>query len=153
VHVPVGERYARPTPRGFPTEASIVAGAATVVGGCLAITWVFPPHATTSRLIMLALVVAGLAAVIRNGTAAVVTAGLAFPLYLGFLLDREGELHWHGEADALRLTVLVAASLVGTTVGRSLARGRSGVAGPSLVYRPAEPYDPNDLDRGIESHV
>jgi len=124
-----------------------------VVGGCLAITWVFPPHATTSRLIMLALVVGGLAAVVRNGTAAVVTAGLAFPFYLGFLLDREGELHWHGEADVLRLTVLVAASLVGTAVGRSLARGRSGGARSSLLYRAAEPDELTEVDRESESHV
>jgi hypothetical protein len=91
-------------------------GFATVVLGCLLVALVLPPHATTGRLVILSLVVAGFAAVVRNLSAALLTGALSWPFYLGFLLDQHGELTWHGPVDLVRLAVLVGAALLGTVL-------------------------------------
>lgn len=113
----------------FDIGFGVAAGLATVVVGCFVATWLYPPGADADRLLVLAVVIAGFAAVAGDALAAVVTAGLAWPFYLGFLVDRYGELHWHGPIDLLRLAVLAMASLIGTAVGDWVTSGRARRAG------------------------
>jgi hypothetical protein len=92
-------------------------GFATVVAACLLVALVLPPHATTSRLVILSVVVAGFSAIVQYLLAALVTAALGWPFYIGFLVEQHGELMWHGPVDVVRLAVLLGAALVGTVVG------------------------------------
>lgn len=115
---------------GWPTPFGIAAGFVTVIAGSLVAT-VFPEPATTQRLLVLALVIAGFSAIVRDSTAAIVTAGMAWPFYLGFLVDRYGELHWHSSVDLLRLGALRGAAVAGTAVGRW--GGRAAVPGPAVT--------------------
>src|SRR5512144_2976332 len=107
----------------------VAAGWVTVVVGCFVASWLYPPGAGADRLLVLAVFIGAFAAVVRDALAALVTAGLAWPFYLGFLVDRYGELRWHGGVDLLRLAVLVVASLIGAALGRRVPGGRSARAG------------------------
>jgi hypothetical protein len=103
-----------PHPGDCPLGFALAAGFAVSVIGCLLASLAAPPHQTTTRLVVLALVMAGSAAAIRNLRGAVLTAGMTWSLYLGFLVDQTGELHWHGIADLVRLGVLIAVALAGS---------------------------------------
>lgn len=116
----------------FDTGFGVAAGFVTVVVGCFVATWLYPPGADADRLLVLAIVITGFAAVVRDALAALVTAGLAWPFYLGFLVDRYGELHWHGRVDLLRLAVLTVASLIGAALGDWVTSGPSAQAGFAL---------------------
>lgn len=128
--LPFGPNAVRAAPPA--NEFGVAAGFVTVVVGCLAATCLYAPGADTGRLLVLTVVIAGFAAMIQDALAALVTAGLAWPFYLGFLVDRYGELRWHGSVDLLRLAALVAASLLGTALGwithGASVRPRSGSA-------------------------
>jgi hypothetical protein len=104
------ERHSPQVPLGF----ALAAGFATSVVGCLLASLAAPPRETAARLVAVALIVTGFAAAIRNLPAAVLTAGMAWSIYLGFLVGRAGELHWHGGVDALRLGTLIVAALAGS---------------------------------------
>jgi hypothetical protein len=119
-----------------PTELGIAAGFATVATACLIITWLLPPPATTARFIVLCAVLVSFGAIVRNLAAALATAGMALPFYLGFLLDRLGELHWHGQVDLARLAALLAAAAAGTVAGRLITRARPIPAVLPMLPRP-----------------
>ncbi|GAA2101221.1 hypothetical protein [Actinomadura alba] len=137
-------------PLGF----ALAAGFGTSVTGCVVAALAAPPYQTTTRLVVLALIVGGFATAIRNLPGAVLTAGMAWSMYLGFLVDQTGELRWHGGSDLLALGVVVAVALAGwgrwpitdlltarPTPGRVPGpRGRPGP--PSTVVRaPGEPAE------------
>lgn len=64
--------------------------------------------------------------------AAVVVGGLCWLFADGFLVNRFGQLSWHGSADALRLAVFLGAAVLGATAGlafRSRVRNAQGDAG------------------------
>jgi hypothetical protein len=75
---------------------------------------------TTTDLAVLALAVAALSYSVRP-LAAFVTAGLAWLMLNGFLIDHFGVLTWHGVSDITRLLALVAAAIVPIAIraGRS----------------------------------
>jgi MFS family permease len=130
---------------GWPTSFYVAAGFVTVIAASFAAT-VFPPSATADRLLMLAVIIAGFSAIVRDTLAALVTAGLAWAFYLGFLVDRYGELHWHGGIDVLRAAVLLAAALIGSSLGRTLVRrGDDGATQRSGDH-------PNGADREVKGH-
>jgi hypothetical protein len=132
-----------PIAPSWPTSFCVAAGYVTVIVACFAAT-IFPPSAGTERLLMLAVVIAGFSAIVRDTTAAVVTAGLALLFYLGFLVDRYGELRWHGGVDVERAAVLLAAALIGISVGRALVRG-------DRATRKSGDH-PNGADREVKGH-
>jgi hypothetical protein len=101
----------------YPTGVVVAIGFTVVVAGCLVAALVLPPNATTGRLIILSVDIAGFAAIAQSRAAALVTAALSWPFYLGFLVDQHGELSWHGPIDLMRLFVLVAAALGGSSCG------------------------------------
>jgi K+-sensing histidine kinase KdpD len=53
-------------------------------------------------------------------------AGLAWLVVNGFLVDRFGELSWHGPADVYRAVMLAVAGLLGLLIA-SVRRRSSGV--------------------------
>jgi hypothetical protein len=128
-------RYAADCPMGI----ALAAGFATAAAGCLLAALASPPHEPGPRLVVLALAVAGFAAAVRNLTAALLTAGIAWSMYLGFLVGHAGELRWHGGADLMPLGVLVAAALLGAA--RGLITGALS-AWPAPVPRSREELRP-----------
>ena len=97
-------------PLGF----ALAAGFAASTVGCLLASAAAPPADTGTRLAVLALVLAVSAAMVRNLLAAVLTAAIAWSFFLGFVIDGDGEVRWHGIADMDRLGVLIVAVLVGS---------------------------------------
>jgi hypothetical protein len=69
------------------------------------------------RWAILDVVVGGFAALTADGPALTAVVGLAWLVGNGFLVDRAGELSWHGWADASRLLVLIAAGVAGLLAG------------------------------------
>jgi hypothetical protein len=117
------ERSTVGRPAAYPAGVIVGIGFAAVVAGCLVAALVTPPQATTGRLVVLSSVVAGFGVAVQNASAALVTAALSWPFYLGFLVDQHGELSWHGPVDLMRLAVLLGAALAGTFLGGVRQRG------------------------------
>jgi hypothetical protein len=78
------------------------------------------------RFGIVAVAVAGFAAVADDRIAVPATIVLAWLVVNGFLVDRFGELSWHGRSDLYRAVMLVSAGALGQVVGwtRRLARQR-----------------------------
>lgn len=114
-----------PAEIGTPLGINTAVGAVVVLVCCAA-----PPHLDASgvaaRFAVLALGVAAFAAAVGDPAAGAVTAGVAFLLFDGFVVDHAGDLTWHGDADVVRLAVLVGAALTGLTAraSRDLVRRR-----------------------------
>jgi hypothetical protein len=101
---------------GCPFGIALAAGFATAVAGSLLASLASAPNEATPRLVELSLVTAGSAIVLRNVAAALLTAGIAWSIYLGFLVGHAGELQWHGGIDLLRLGTLLGAALLGSAI-------------------------------------
>jgi hypothetical protein len=71
------------------------------------------------RLTVIALAVAGFAATTLDEVALAPVAALGFAILNGFLIDRYGQLSWHGSADLGRLMLLVVAGGVGLGFGEA----------------------------------
>jgi hypothetical protein len=69
------------------------------------------------RLSVVAFALAGFAAVTQDQLALAPVALLGFGILNGFLVNRYGQLSWHGSADLWRLMVLVMAGAVGLGLG------------------------------------
>jgi hypothetical protein len=97
-----------------PLAFALAAGFAASVVGCFLASAAAAPSDTGTRLAVLALVLAVYAAAVPNLSAAVLSAGIAWSFFLGFVIDRDGEVRWHGTADLVRLGVLIVAVLAGS---------------------------------------
>ena len=97
-----------------PLAFALAAGFAASTVGCFLASAAASPNDAGTRLAVLALVLAVYAAAVPNLPAAVLTAGIAWSFFLGFVIDRDGEMHWHGTADLARLGVLIVAVLAGS---------------------------------------
>jgi hypothetical protein len=105
----------RPSATGYPTGILIGLGALTVVaGGLIAST---APGAWRFGIVVAA--VAVFAALALDLVAVPVTVVLAWLVVNGFLVDRFGELSWHGRPDIYRAGMLVVAGALGQGVGRA----------------------------------
>jgi hypothetical protein len=136
--IQVRHTAAEPRSGTCPLGIALAAGFATAAIGCLLASLASPPDEPAPRLLALALIIAAFAATVRNLTAALLTAGIAWSMYLGFLVDRAGELQWHGGVDLVRLGTLVLAALVGAA-GWLIA---GALAGSAPVPRPREELRP-----------
>ncbi|GGM80784.1 hypothetical protein ACFFX1_18620 [Dactylosporangium sucinum] len=126
----------------LPTSIGVALGAAGVVTtALLAAGWTAPPE-HTARLAALAAVVAVIGWVTSDLGAAAATAGIAWLLLNGFLINELGMVSWHGPSDALRLAVLAGAAVAGWAAARvprhvhhrrELARMRAWIDGGGLV--------------------
>ncbi len=86
-----------------------------------------PASAPGVRLGLYAAALAGFAALAVALVATALVTAIGFAVFNGFLVNRLGELSWHGAADARRLAVLTVAALGGYGVGalyRLVRRGR-----------------------------
>jgi hypothetical protein len=99
-----------------PTGVSIGAGCAAVVAAALPAALISPAHAGW-RFAVVAAVVGAFALVARDGRAVTAVAGLAWLIVNGFLVDRLGELSWHGSSDLVRLVGLALIGAIGLAVG------------------------------------
>jgi hypothetical protein len=115
----------RSSPDRLPPQAplgiSVGIGAAAVVAAAFADA-VVPHRLVSLRWLLLTLVVAGFALWAADTVATVIIAGLAFVLANGFLVNHQGELSWHGQADLWRLAVLVVAAGLGLALGYARSR-------------------------------
>src|SRR4051812_42527605 len=102
--------WAGDCPLGF----ALAAGFAASIAGCFLASAAAPSADTGTRLAVLAFVLAVYAATVRNLPAAVLTAGIAWSFFLGFVVDGDGEVRWHGASDLDRLGVLIVAVLAGS---------------------------------------
>ncbi|WP_426512887.1 hypothetical protein ACPPVO_20935 [Dactylosporangium sp. McL0621] len=116
-------------PRSAPTGITLAAGTAAVVATALPAAAVIAPSESMARLAAMAVCVASVGAVGGDLVAAMATAGIAWAVLNGFLVNRLGELTWHGRADAVRLSVLCAAALAGwlSVMSYRVARNRRDV--------------------------
>jgi len=127
--------------RGARTDIGIglAIGVVAVVGatiGAAALTAGVP-----GRLAVIALVAGAVAAWVDDARAAVATAGVGFLLFDGFLVNRYGDLSWHGRTSLWQVAVLAVALGVGRgwrrlqTLRVSAARDRDieGLLGATRV--------------------
>jgi hydrogenase/urease accessory protein HupE len=103
------------TPFGF----LVAAGSLTVVGATIAAALALPAPATVPRVAAVALAVGAFAAGTPNLGASLLTGVLGFLFATGFLVNRFGELTWHGQRSAVHLSLVLGAVAVGRVVRRS----------------------------------
>lgn len=101
-----------------PMGINLGIGAAAVVGGAVLVAFVPAAHPWW-RLGLMALLVAGFAAVTLDQVALGGVALMAWLFANGFVENREGELSWHGSADLGFAMVLVLAAAAGLAVGQA----------------------------------
>lgn len=112
-----------------PTGLTLAAGSAAVVATALSAAALTAPSDLVARLVAMALCVAAVGAFGGDLLAALATAGIAWSVLDGFLVNRLGVLTWHGAADIVRLGVLAGMALAGWLGALSyrLARHRRDV--------------------------
>jgi hypothetical protein len=93
-------------------------GAAVVVFAALGAAGL-PSVDSGWRLVVVAVALGLFSALTADALAAAFVGVLAWLIVNGFLVDRYGQLSWHGWADLVRLLVLAAAAGVGVVLGRS----------------------------------
>lgn len=100
------------TPAGFQTAVGAVAVVvAALIAACL------PAAAPAWRLVPVVAAVLAMGVVARHLWALVAVGVLAVLVVDGFLVNRFGELTWHGRWDAYRLLVIAAAAGLGRLLG------------------------------------
>ncbi|WP_433064128.1 hypothetical protein [Dactylosporangium sp. CS-033363] len=102
-----------------PTGITLAGGAAAVVATAAFTAAVFTPPELVARLVAMAACVAAVGVFGGNLPAALGTAGIAWTVLNGFLVNRLGVLTWHGTADAIRLAVLLGAATAGWLILRT----------------------------------
>ena len=98
-----------------PTGIALGIGSALVVAAVL-VAAMIPPSETAWRFGVVAGAVGLFAAWSGDQLALLGVATIAWLLANGFLVDRLGELSWHGSSDIWRIVVLVAVGTVGLLV-------------------------------------
>lgn len=111
--------HPRPEPlpeRNPPTGIAIALGSAVIVVSAF-VSAAVPESAAAVRIGLVALALAGFAALTINPVAVTAVGGLGFVVFDGFLVNQLGDLSWHGPADVRRLMVLAAAGVLGLGAG------------------------------------
>jgi hypothetical protein len=100
------------TPAGIETAVG-AAGvlAATIMAACV------PARVGDSRLVLLAVALLVIGVWVRHAWVLALVAVLAALLADGFLVNRLGQLSWHGTADAYRLSVVTGSAGLGLLLG------------------------------------
>jgi hypothetical protein len=117
-------RSARIRPRDrTPVGVDVAAGAVLVVAAAV-VAGVVPAVDGSARLAVLALAVGVFAAWSVDAVAVAAVTLLAWLVDNGFLVDRLGQLGWHGWPDAYRIAALVLAGGLGWSFGAVAGRVR-----------------------------
>ncbi len=111
----IKDRHARPDRP--PPGVRLAVGATAAVLAALAAS-MLPGSDSVLRTLIVVVAVAAFAGWADDWRPALATAAVGFLLVDGFLVDRYGQLAWHGGADGLRLAAFVGAAVVGTWLGR-----------------------------------
>jgi len=106
-----------PLPSRAPLGISVGIGTAAVVAAAFADAAV-PHHLISLRWAVLTVTVACFALWAADALAALIVTAVAFLLANGFMVNRQGELSWHGRDDLWRLAVLLLGALLGVAVGQ-----------------------------------
>jgi hypothetical protein len=116
-HLSVPSTPARSVPgRPIPTGIAVAMGVTAMVVSALVAAAV-PASAGAVRLGLVAVTLAGFAALTVDPNAIAAVGVMAFLIFDGFLVNQLGELSWHGAADERHLLVLAAAAVVGHVAG------------------------------------
>jgi MFS family permease len=131
---------AGPTGDRTPTGITLAAGAVAVTGAAL-VAAALPASQPGWRFALIALTVGGFAAVTLDQRALAGVALLGWLIANGFLVDRLGELAWHGSSDIWRMIILVFAALLGRAAGAAYRqihdlRFRSRMEGDGALLAP-----------------
>ena len=113
--------WAGRSPVRWPAELLTGVGFAVIIAATVVAAIIIGPHQPVGRLTVLAVAVAGFAAVAGDLLAALATVVIGWLFLNGMLIDQHAVLRWHGTADVVRLMVLGGAALAGTA-GAWLAR-------------------------------
>jgi hypothetical protein len=125
-----------------PVGINLAAGTAMVVAAAL-LAATIPATDTGWRFAVVAVVVGVFAALTLDQLALAGVALLGWLVVNGFLVDRSGELSWHGSPDLYRMLLLLVAGALGLAVGESyrqlatlrarwLAEAREGAAATNV---------------------
>jgi hypothetical protein len=109
---------AAPTGERIPTGITLGAGTVAVIGAAL-VAAALPASLPGWRFALIALTVGGFAAVTLDQRALAGVALLGWLVTNGFLVDRLGELSWHGSSDIWRMIILVFAATLGLAAGKA----------------------------------
>jgi hypothetical protein len=101
-----------------PVGINLATGTAMVVAAALVAAPIPPTH-TGWRFAVVAVAVGLFAALTLDRLALVGVAVLGWLVVNGFLVDRLGELSWHGSADLSRMLLLVVSGTFGLAVGQA----------------------------------
>lgn len=96
-----------------PFGIAVGIGAAVMIAAAACAALVFPPSDVWARLVVVSIVAGGFAATVADVWAGLVTAGLGFLLFTGFLVNSFGELTWDGTTSVWQVLVFAAAAGVG----------------------------------------
>lgn len=110
---------------GTPFGINLAAGAGAMMASALVAPALFPD--LPARLVVVALAVGGFAALVDDVRAGLVTGGLGYLLFDGFLVNRYGELSWTGTTSMWHVSVFVLAVGLGLA-WRSVRRLRTRAA-------------------------
>jgi hypothetical protein len=111
-----------------PFGVAVGIGAAAMIAAAEVAAVLFPPSDGWARLAVVSIAAGGYAVIAADARASVVTAGLGYLLFTGFLMNRYGELTWGGTTSLRQLIVFAAAIGIGAglrwirTVMADLAR-------------------------------
>ena len=103
-----------------PTGISVGVGSIVVVVAAM-LAALIPRAHTDWRFAVVAVAVGLLATFTRDWLATAAVAVLAWLVVDGFLVDRMGELSWHGSADRSRFVLLILAGGAGLMLGEGAA--------------------------------
>jgi hypothetical protein len=122
-----------------PVGINLGIGAAMIVGAGMVAAPIAAQHIGW-RFAIVAVAVACFAVLTLDRLALAGVVALGWLVVNGFLVDRLGELSWHGSSDLYRLMLLVMAGALGLAIGEAYryvrdlrARWRSGVDEPMAV--------------------
>jgi hypothetical protein len=118
------------TPAGL-----LLAGGAAVMVGAVAVAAMVPHQYAGARVALVALALAGLAAVTGEWRTVTATVVLAAFMVNGFLVNIMGDLSWHGLPDLWRIGTLAGAAVAGLTA--HVIRARLRRPARPVVVRPA----------------
>lgn len=122
MHLERAGRAGRPGVPPAPSGISIGGGAALVAAATCLAAALFPASVPTARFLVVTVVVGGFAAVVPDLRASLAVGLLGWLCFSGFLLDRYGELHWHGARSTGYLLVLAAVTLLGSLLSQVRCR-------------------------------
>jgi hypothetical protein len=126
-----------------PIGISLALGAAALVGGAVVAAIAFPADsegalgsvAGGARLAVLASVVALVAISVDDTRAVIAVAGLGCLVFTGFLVNRFGELSWHGTASLWHLSAFAVAAGLGVLLRRTRRRALFAVQVDQLLEK------------------